>query len=73
MKHAIDALNAHPKYVAVLGTIAGIFSTENLARAKDVAQTGAALAAGLCSLCALILVAPKAWAEVKRWCRAGRG
>jgi len=68
MRHAIDTLNAHPKFVALFGAITGLFSAEHIALAKDWAQLVAALAAGFCSICAGILVAPKAWAELKRWC-----
>lgn len=53
----------------MLGTAAGWFSTEQIAQAKDVAQFCAAVTAGLVSLCALILTAPRAAAEVRRWFR----
>ena len=63
MKNVIDALNAHPKYVAWLGTAAGWASVDFLRGAQLVA----AVLAALVSVCALILTAPKAWAQVKRW------
>lgn len=69
MKHLLDGLNARPAFVALGGSISGLFSAERLAVAKDLAQTIAATLAGLCSLCALILVAPKAIAMVRSWFR----
>ncbi len=63
MKATIDALNAHPKYVAWLGTFSGWASVDFL----RYSQIAAALLAGMVSICALILTAPKAWAQVKLW------
>ena len=65
MKPLMDSLNAQPKYFAWLGTVSGVISFDLL----HSAQFFAAVIAGLCSLCALILTAPKAWAEVKSWFR----
>jgi len=69
MKHLVDLLNARPVFVSWLGTITGWLSVENIAAAKDWAQFAAATLAGLVSLCALILTAPKAWAMVRSWFR----
>jgi hypothetical protein len=63
MKHAIDAINAHPRYVSILGTVAGWASFDFL----RAAQFAAAILASLVSLCALILTAPKAIDQVKAW------
>ena len=66
--NAIDALNAHPKYVAWLGTVTG-WATVDLLRS---AQIVAAILAAMVSVCALILTAPKAWAQVMQWIHARR-
>ena len=63
MKPLIDSLNAQPKYFAWLGTFSGWLSFDLLRSA----QFAAAFLAALVSLCALILTAPKAWAEFKTW------
>jgi hypothetical protein len=70
MKHLIDSLNAHPKYIAWGGSFLGWFGFDNLTQAKDTAQLIAAWVAILVSFCALILTAPKAVEEVRRWGRA---
>jgi hypothetical protein len=69
MNQLFATLNEHPRIVALTGTLAGWFSAEKLERAVSVAQFGAAIVAGLVSVCALILTAPKAIAEVNRWFR----
>ena len=63
MKATIDNLNAHPKYVAWLGAWSGWASVDFL----RYSQIAAALLAAMVSVCALILTAPKAWAQVKEW------
>ena len=63
MKPLMDSINAQPKYFAWLGSVAGWVSFDLLRSA----QFAAAFLAGLVSLCALILTAPKAWAELKSW------
>lgn len=63
MKHALDTLNAHPKYVGLLGTVAGWASFDFL----RAAQFAAATLAALVSFCTLVLIAPKAWAQVRSW------
>ena len=65
MKNAIDTINANPKFIAWLGTLSGWASVDFLRGA----QVGAALLAGMVSMCALILTAPKAWREVVSWFR----
>jgi hypothetical protein len=65
MKVFFDALHAHPRMVAFIGTLSGWLSVDYL----KVAQFAAALMAALVSLCALILTLPKAVAEVRRWFR----
>lgn len=71
LKTIFATLHEHPRLVAFAGTVAGWFSADNIAHAKDAAQFTAAIIAALVSLCALILTAPKAIAEVRRW--FGRG
>lgn len=56
-------LQEHPRLVASLGAVSGWASFDFL----RVAQIFAAVLAGLVSLCALILTAPKAVAEVRSW------
>ena len=68
MKSALDSLNAHPKYVAWLGAWSGWASVDFL----RYSQIAAALLAAMVSVCALILTAPKAWAQVKEWLNARR-
>lgn len=63
MKAFVVLLHDHPRIVAWIGAVAGWWSFD-LLRA---AQIFAALAAALVSICALILTAPKAIAEVKKW------
>lgn len=63
MKATIDNLNAHPKFVAWLGTFTG-WATVDFLRS---AQIVAAILAAMVSVCALVLTAPKAWAQVKAW------
>ena len=63
MKATIDNLNAHPKYVAWLGAWSGWASVDFL----RYSQIAAALLAAMVSVCALILTASKAWAQVKEW------
>ena len=67
MKNFVDLLNARPVFVSWLGSISGWFSVETLHRAVDYAQLCAAILAAAVSACALILTAPKAWAQVKAW------
>lgn len=55
----------YPRTTALVGTVTG-WTSVNLLHAAQI--TAAALAA-LVSLCALILSAPKAVAEVRRWFR----
>lgn len=59
----IAATQEHPKVTAWVGAAFGWVSVDAL----RVAQIGAALLAGLVSLCALILTAPKAIREVRGW------
>lgn len=63
MKNLVDNINANPKYFAWVGTVTGWMSFDLLRGA----QIGAAILAGLVSLCALVLTGPKAWAEFKTW------
>lgn len=63
MKLLVAALHEHPRLVAAAGAVSG-WASLDLLRA---AQFAAALLAMLVSLCALILTAPKALAEVRRW------
>ena len=65
MKHFIDIINAHPRYLAWLGTVSGWASFDFLRSA----QIAAALLAASVSICALVLTAPKAWEQVKLWLR----
>ncbi len=60
VQHIADKYTAS---VAWTGSLFGWISFD-LLRAS---QIFAALAAGMVSICALILTAPKAWAEVQRW------
>lgn len=69
MKTIIATLHDHPKLVSAVGAVSGWFSAGNIARARDIAQFGAAMLAAAVTLCSLILVLPKAIAEVKRWLR----
>jgi hypothetical protein len=57
------ALHDHPRLVAFLGTLSGWASVDLL----RTAQIAAAILAATVSLCALILTAPKALTEVRRW------
>lgn len=59
----IAVIQGHPKLTAWIGALFGWVSFDAL----RVAQIGAALLAGLVSLCALILTAPKAIREVRSW------
>lgn len=63
-------VNESPRLVAFLGMASGWFSADRIAQARDAAQLIAAIIAGLVSLCALILTAPKAVEQVRRWVRA---
>ena len=63
MKSLLTALHDHPRLVAFAGGISGWASFDWLRAAQFAAATMAALV----SLCALILSAPKALAEVRRW------
>lgn len=65
MRPFIETLNDHPRLVATLGAISGWASVDWL-RASQIA---AAFLAALVSLCALVLTAPKAVAEVRSWFR----
>lgn len=65
MKSALEVLNDHPRMVATVGAVSGWFSVD-LLRATQIAAAGLA---ALVSLCALVLTAPKAVAEVKTWFR----
>ena len=69
MKALIAELHMHPKIVSATGSLFGWVGVANLAEAKDVAQLTASFIAALVSLCALILVAPRAIAQVKSWFR----
>ena len=60
----VNAANEYPK-VTAWSAIFGWISFD-LLRA---AQIFAAMTAGLASFCALILTAPKAYAEVRKWLR----
>lgn len=53
----------HPRMTAVIGAVSGWTSFDLL----QTAQVVAAVLAALVSLCALILTAPKAVTEVRRW------
>jgi hypothetical protein len=72
MKALLSTLSEHPRLLSVLGAVSGWFSVEQLARAKEAAQLGAAVLAMLVSLCALILTGPQAWAKLREWWRAWR-
>lgn len=65
MTHFLVNLRDHPRLVATLGAVSGWASVDLLRTAQIVAATLAALV----SLCALILTAPKAYVEVRRWFR----
>lgn len=65
MKAIIDSMQSSPRVVSLLGAVSGWLSLDML----RTAQIFAAIVAGLVSLCALILTAPKAIAEVRRWLR----
>jgi hypothetical protein len=53
----------YPGTISTIGAVSGWLSVNLLQAAQFMA---AALAAAV-SLCALIIAAPKAWAEVRRW------
>jgi hypothetical protein len=63
MQDHLNYINASPRMVAILGSVSGWATLDFL----HAAQFLAALLAGLVSLCALILTAPKAWREFKSW------
>ena len=63
MSHFLAQLQARPASTALLGSVSGWASVEFLRGAQIVA----ALLAIAVSLCALILTAPKAVAQVRRW------
>lgn len=65
MTSFLATLHAYPRIVAITGAVSGWLAFDWL----RAAQISAALLAALVSLCALILTAPKAIAEVKRWFR----
>lgn len=65
MKPLIETLQEHPRLVATAGALSGWASLDLL----RTAQIAAAILATLVSVCALILTAPKAVAEVRRWFR----
>lgn len=65
MKPLLSALDDHPRLVATAGAISGWAAVDWL----RTAQIAAAILAALVSLCALILTAPKAVSEVRRWLR----
>lgn len=65
IKATLVCLHSHPRIVALVGSLAGWASLDFL----RIAQIAAAILAGLVSLCALILTAPKALAEVRTWWR----
>lgn len=71
MRDFLQSINASPRYVGVLGTIASWFTVERLQaavqQALPFAQLVAILLAGFVSLCSAILIAPKAIAMVKTW------
>ena len=74
MRHVIDALNANPRYVSVLGTVTGWFTVEGLGRAithaLPVAQLFAVLVAGFVSVCSAVLIAPKTWEQLRAFSRS---
>jgi hypothetical protein len=63
MRSIIETLQDHPRLIAIAGAFFGWASVDLL----RTAQIAAAGLAALVSLCALILTAPKAIAEVRRW------
>jgi hypothetical protein len=63
MKSLIESLQEYPRLIAFVGAFFGWASVDLL----RTAQIAAAGLAALVSLCALILTAPKAIAEVRRW------
>lgn len=63
MNSLIGQLQARPASVSVLGAVSGWASVDFLRGAQIVA----ALLAILVSICALILTAPKAVAQVRHW------
>jgi hypothetical protein len=63
MQSIIATAQDHPKVTAWIGTLSGWAGFNWL----HTAQLAAAILAGLVSLCALILTAPKAVKEVRRW------
>lgn len=63
MSSLFTVANDHPKITAWIGTLSGWAAFDML----RTAQLAAAVLAGLVSLCALILTAPKAVKEVRRW------
>lgn len=65
MRGVLAILDERPRLVASLGAISGWASLDWL----RAAQFAAATLAALVSLCALILTAPKAVQEVRRWFR----
>jgi hypothetical protein len=56
-------IKEHPITISSIGAVSGWFSVSLV----QTAQFAAAFLAALVSLCALILVAPKAIREVRRW------
>lgn len=65
MNRVLETLHDHPRLVATVGAFSGWASVDWL----RTAQLAAAGLAALVSLCALVLTAPKAIAEVRRWMR----
>ena len=65
MKSLLSDLHDHPRLVAFAGSLAGWAGLDWL----RAAQFAAAALAALVSLCALILTAPRALAEVRSWFR----
>ncbi len=67
MKSLISVLHDNPRTVALVGSASGWASVDWLRAAQFMAAT----LAGAVSLCALILVLPKAIRELGRWVRRG--
>lgn len=67
MTSIFATIYSHPRVTAIFGAASGWFSVNNLGHAKDAAQLFAAVVAGLVSLCALILTAPKAIQTARGW------
>lgn len=65
MRGLILDIQQHPRVVSVFGSITGWLSFDALRSAQIIA----AVLAALMTLCSLVLVAPKAITEVKRWFR----